>query len=303
MNDIYVPKLEQKYNFNEDFKALCKVVMKRVREDYDCVMGITGEEGSSKSTCAHQIGFNTDKNYSLEENVLYSPSKRELEEKIKSLPRFSTIDGDEAIKILDKHLWHQPKQIFLNMFYRMCRQENQISLMVMPRFSEFNEGFRNHRIKIWIHVLDRGIAVVFIKDPSAFAKDPWWFDENQKIIDKYRSGRKLIDLTLEDYKKAYSKSRNFMGIITYPDLLEPLRIRFKELSSQHKYEGMTEEYESQEKFSKFTKFYHQALRFSILEIRKNNPDLSERDIAMKLHMSQPLVNKLLKSNSDSDSNV
>lgn len=300
MNEIYAPKLPQKYDFNNDFYTLCKTIVKRVKEDYDCVVAITGEEGTSKSTCANQIGFNTDKNYSLENNVLYSPSKKLLEEKIKSLPRFSTINGDEAIKILNKLLWHQPRQIFLNMFYRLCRQENQTSLMVMPRFKEFNEGFRNHRIKIWIHILDRGIGVVFIKDPSAFAKDPWWFDENQKIIDKYRTGRKLIDLTLKDYMKAYSQSKNYMGLITFPDLIESLRIRFKELSSQHKYEGMDEEYESQEKFSKFTKFYHKTLQFAILEIRKNSPNLSDRDIAKKLHVSQPLVSKVVKIDNEND---
>ncbi len=172
MTEIYMPVLEHKYDFNIEFIDLCKTIMKRVREDYDCVLAITGDEGISKSTCANQIGFKTDKNYTLEKNVLYSPTKRLVEEAIKTLPRFSTVNGDEAIKILNKQLWHQPIQIFLNMFYRVCRQENKTSIMCMPRFSEFNEGFRNHRIKIWIHVLDRGIAVIFMQDPSALAKDP-----------------------------------------------------------------------------------------------------------------------------------
>lgn len=299
---IYTPKLFQKYNFNKEFLILCKVLRKMVRQDWDAVFAVTGKEGSSKSTCINQIGFKVDKSYDLVRNVLYSPTRKELKDKVLNLPRFSLINGDEAIKILYKLQWHSPMQIFMNKLYRICRQENKITGLAMPRFFEFNEGFRNHRIEIWIHLIERGCGAVFMKDWSPWAKDPWWFQENQKLIDKQRKalGKKLFDFTAKDKIKVFKKSRNFWGIITFPDLPEPLRIRYKELAGKQKYEGLEEDYQSGMKFTKYTKFYHRTLKHAIIELRQNDPNLSQRDIARKLKVSQNLIQKILKADSDDD---
>src|SRR3972149_1934724 len=185
---IYLPEMEQKYDFNDNFHHCCRTLRKRVREDYDAVIGITGEEGVSKSTLANWIGFKTDDKYSFEKNCLFSPSPKSMVDSIRNLPRFSTINADEAIKILYKQQWWL--QVFINKFYRLCRQDNKISIMCMPRFQEFNEGFRNHRILFWVHLLDRGVGVIWEKDWSPYVKDPWHFDDNQKMLDKMVAKRK-----------------------------------------------------------------------------------------------------------------
>lgn len=253
LTKTYTPEIESKYDFNDGFKLCCKVLRKRVREDYDAVVGITGDEGVSKSTLANQIGFGVDDKYNLEINVLYTPNKENMKAAIQNLPRFSAINGDEAIKILYKLRWWSPLQIFMNTFYRLCREENKISIFPMPRFSDFNEGFRNHRIMIWIYVLERGLGVAFEKDWSPFAKDPWWMDENQKMIDKYRLGKKMSEFTIERKLHVLQKSRNFLGVITFPDLEPDKRLLYKQLKQQHTYEGIDEEYREGERFVKLRK--------------------------------------------------
>lgn len=249
----YTPEIESKYDFNDGFNLCCKVLRKRVREDYDAVIGITGDEGVGKSTCANQIGFHVDDKYTLEKNIIYSPSKENMQNAIKNLPRFSAINGDEAIKILYKLNWWSPLQKFMNTFYRLCRQENKISIFPMPRFSEFNEGFRNHRIKIWIYLIDRGMGVAFEKDWSPFAKDPWWVDENQKMIDKYRMGKKMHEFTIERKLQVLQRSRNFLGVITFPDLDPEKRLAYKTLKQQWTYSGLNEEYEEGGRYVKLRK--------------------------------------------------
>lgn len=287
---LFLPKLKQR-EFNEEFFELCKVFNKRVRKDFDCVGAITGEEGISKSTLANQIGFHCKMPYDLEKNVLYSPSKQELEGKIKDLPRFSVINADEAIKILYKQQWYTPLQIYINKLYRMCRQENKITLLCMPRFYEFNEGFRNHRIKVWIHVIDRGLALVFMKDWSAFVKDPWWFDENQRMIDKYRRGKKFLDFSFGDQINVYKKSRNYVSVITFPDLSEKLRIKYKELSSAHKYEGLETEYAEGVRYTKLRDRYKIAMRKAVIALKEQG--LAQEDIAKKLGFSPAFVSETL----------
>jgi hypothetical protein len=236
---IYLPELEQKYDFNEGFHYCARTLRKKTREDYDAVVGITGDEGVSKSTLANHLGFNTDKAYTFEKNCLFSPNEQSMVDAIRKLPRFSTVNADEAIKILYKQQWWL--QVFINKFYRLCRQDNKISILCMPRFSEFNEGFRNHRILIWIHLLDRGIGVVFMKDWNVFSKDPWNMKENEKLIQKYTKRQKYFQVSLERKINILKKSPNFVDSIEFPDLPEKLRIEYKALAAKHKYVGMDDE--------------------------------------------------------------
>ena len=294
MNEVYMPQMKEKYGYNKEFGILCNFIREKVREDWDMVFAVTGAEGSSKSTCINQMGFKIDKDYSLSNNILYSPNRQELKDKVIGLPRFSMVNADEAIKILYKAQWHSPMQIFINKLYRLCRQENKITGLAMPRFSDFNEGFRNHRIKIWIYCLEKGCAVVFTPDWSPFAKDPWWMDDNQKMLDKYRKGRKLQDFTLEDKIRVLMSSRNYWGVITYPDLTEDMRLQYKQFANQNKYGGLEEEFEEQQKANKYITFYQKAMNLAIKIIRDKQPDLSTKDLGKMLGISHDLVNNLSK---------
>ena len=159
------------------------VLKRRVKKDWDAVVGITGEEGSSKSTLASWLVYLgcIDDGKTEEEAcqkfvdyTIFSPNKNRVQEQITKSERYSIINADEAIKILYKQNWATPIQKFLNMFYALCRQENKISVLCMPRFLDFNEFFRNHRIKFWIHVVDRGVAVIFERDWFPTSSDPWF---------------------------------------------------------------------------------------------------------------------------------
>lgn len=275
-NDIYTPMLGKEYNFNKGFKLLCRTLRRRVRKDYDAVLAITGDEGTSKSTLANQIGFKTDKRYTLEKNCIFSPKVETLINAVKFLPRFSAVNADEAIKILYKQQWWL--QSFINKFYRLCRQENKISILCMPRFSEFNEGFRNHRIIFWVHLFDRGIGVIFEKDWSPFVKDPWHFDDNQKRIKAYSKRKKYHSFSINDKMSALKNSPNMLDVITFPDLEEDTRVRYKHLAAEHKYEGLEEEYDQGTKNSAMKKRYQGRIN-KLLKVTKDKTGFTEKEIA------------------------
>lgn len=280
-NSIYVPEIEEKHDFNDNFWYCCRTLKKRVRKDFDAVIGITGSEGVSKSTLANQIGFNTDKEYTLEKNCLFSPNPKNLIASIRFLPRFSTVNADEAIKILYKQQWWL--QVFINKFYRLCRQDNKISVMCMPRFSEFNEGFRNHRILFWIHLLDRGIGIVYEKDWSPFVKDPWHFDDNQKKIDKMVGGRKYGKVDLDRKLNILERSDNCLGRIEFQDLPDEQRILYKELAAKHKYEGLEEELDRGKFYSQMKTRYEDRLE-KIVKMLQDNTGMTKEIIAKQLGM-------------------
>lgn len=222
----------------EDTRYYAKKLSKRVKNDRDIVIGITGEEGSGKSTFMIQLGLAADPNFNVVKNLMYSPSEEETRQKIEELPKYSFIGGDEAIKILYKLRWSSKIQIYLNMLFGVARQENKIVALLMPRFSDFNEMFRGHRIKNWIHVIDRGTAVVFKGDWSPFTKDPWWFNENQKIIKEVGRGRKTLLADIEYKKKLLSKTRNFVEFLHFTDLPENIKNVYLENKAKQKYKGI-----------------------------------------------------------------
>jgi len=233
-------------------KDIAHHFIKRVKQDKDACVGITGDEGDGKSTLAVWIIIEclkkqgkTDEEIKqiLNDYIVYSPNKDEMMAKIVGLPKYSPISADEAIKILYKMNWATDIQKFLNMLYAVCRQENKISLLCMPRFIDFNEFFRNHRIKFWIHIISRGHAVFFIRDWSPFSKDPWWIQDSQKTIDMHYKSKKLkiVDFNDEEMIFLLKKAKIFVGEIMFDDLPADIQEIYKSGKKSGGYENLADQ--------------------------------------------------------------
>jgi len=223
------------YEINKDVIDLAKPMISRVREDKDLVIGLCGAEGDGKSTLAIQLGLACDPSFNLRDNELYAPTENEVKEKLLGLPKYSVLVADEAIKILYKLRHSSRMQIFLNTLYALARKENKITILCMPRFRDFNEFFRNHRIKIWIQIIERGVAVVFVKDKSPFSKDPWWLDQNQKIVDKATRNKRIIEYGTYEMIEVLKRCRLYYKTIHFDPLPENIKDEYENLRDAVKY--------------------------------------------------------------------
>ena len=151
---------------------------------------------------------------------------------IVKLPKYSIVDVDEAIKILYKLQWYSDISIFLNIIYALCRRENKISTLDMPRFKDFNEYFRNWRIKLWIHVIERGVAIIFIKHWSPFIDDPWLMKLNQKNIDIQMKNKKTLAVPLNEQLRILRKSPNYLMEVAFPALTKEEEQEFETLRKE-----------------------------------------------------------------------
>jgi hypothetical protein len=216
-------------------ERFAKKLLERVKQDFDIVIGVTGTEGEGKSTFAIQLARAVG-NFRLTRNVMFSPRSTDVKKLITSLPKYSPVILDEAIKVLYKLKWNDKIQKLLNEFYNLCRQENQISIMCMPRFTDFNEYFRNHRIKVWIHILERGVAVVFVKDTNPLSRDVWHIDEMEKRLKTINFNK----LSRDSKIKKLASSQCFIGVIKYPKLPEHIDAKYKRLKELRKYDPSEE---------------------------------------------------------------
>lgn len=290
-------------------EELIKILKTRVKKDWDAVIGITGEEGSSKSTLASWLvyqgclydGMTEDE--ALEkfvEYTIFSPNKDRVQEQITKSTRYSVVNADEAIKILYKQNWATPIQKFLNMFYALCRQENKISILCMPRFLDFNEFFRNHRIKFWIHVLDRGVGVMFEKDWFPASADPWFLKSATKMNEEMYKRKHTSDFNIDEKIAALSKLKNFVGVVRFEDLPTKLKNAYKKGKAQYAYEDLDEQVKGgQIAPGAKAEQYHQRAIQTAHNLREKGMDV--KDIARIMNVNTRTIYSYLKKDSDSDS--
>ena len=215
---------------------LAQVINLKLRQDDDLTICIDGREGRGKSTLALLLGLAIDSNFHLERNVLYSPSEEELKEKMTKSPKYSAIIADEAIKVLYKQNWS--KQTFVAMLFAVIRQENKCAILVLPRFTDLNEYFRNHRVYIYIHVIERGRAVVFAYDDTVGVKQPWHLDENYAKIKSKLNGKLPNFVDPQVYESALQSCDNFLMMLDFPPMPLEMETMYKELKGKYKLDGL-----------------------------------------------------------------
>jgi len=211
-------------------------IIKRTRKDWDSVIAISGEEGSGKSTLANELGIFGDENYNIENNTLFQPKYDEVYKKLTTLPKYSVINADEAIRIAYKLDWYSMGQKYLNKVFALARKENQATILCIPRIWDLNEYFRNWRVKFWVYVYKRGKAVVFFRDKNPFVKEPFHIKENLKYL-YMKAGNKVI--SEEIVINIFSKMPNYLTHFNFPELPKEVKKEYNRLKDLHSYDELT----------------------------------------------------------------
>ncbi len=204
-------------------KQLGNSCVKRVERDKDLAIAVTGPEGDGKSALSIGLGLKIDPLFLLKRNVLFSPSVKEIKQKIYNLPPYSVILADEAIKILYKLNWQSKVQKYLNTIYTICRNQNKISLFNIPRLIDANEYFRNHRLKLWVHIVDpissekkEGHACIMARSWNPVTVDPWGLKVfEKKMVDERKRGKKDVVYSLDEKINLFSELPSFVDILKF----------------------------------------------------------------------------------------
>ncbi len=203
------------------FKVLCKVVHRRNRQDLDTAWAIIGGEGTGKTQFALQAGRFLDKNFTCERNVLAFPSVKAIKELAATLPRYSPIVLDEAIKTFYKRNAMTTGNKKLNQFFMMCRKLNFIWILCIPRFLDLDPYYRESRVAIVSgipSVQDTGVAVCFDRDENLFGASGWYWKEAYEMV-RYTATKRiqrLGRLRQEHRLGLYRNTPNYLCTVRYP---------------------------------------------------------------------------------------
>jgi len=210
-------------------EELTRIMKEALRNDLDSVCSIGGTEGCGKSTLSIHLSRMLDDKFTLKRNVIFQPTIKNVTKTIYGLPKYSPVDVDEAMRTMYKRNWMTSDSRIQAIIFSICRKQNKPVFLNIPNFFDLDSYYRNHRVRVWIYIPERGLAMVMMKDPSPFIKDPWHKDQNQKIIEKY-TGRKRFDM--KELERALRNTRNYVYEFKFPDLDENTKILYTHMSNQ-----------------------------------------------------------------------
>ena len=186
-------------DLDDNFKLFAREIKRELRDEGHVIIGITGFPNSGKSNMAAILGMLVDDDYDFEVNVCYIPTAKEIDKKYLGFKPYSFFHIDEASRAMHKHKWHERVQQKINELYDVEREGHFLcTAMIMPRFQNFTENFRNFMIKYWINLPVKGLAVFYKRDEDKDTKDPWHIEENYKKKKSRFKGKRVFERTLPD---------------------------------------------------------------------------------------------------------
>lgn len=273
------------YNLVQNTKIDCK------KNDWDDVWIVSGAERITKSTLtghASMMFEDKRKPYDWREHYILSPDPDTVIKQLKYSANTSKII-DEAIKSLYKlNMWDKLQKL-INQIYTVNGQNNNFSMINIPRKDDLNKFFRDGRAHYWIQVLARGVATVFVKDDSQFSDDIWCVKENLKLERKLSKGRLFTFLSTEEKIWIHRKMRNYVTTIHYTDLPEPMRSEYKAEKRKQEFEGL--EPKKEEKKESRMKIQRNKLIKKMYE----SGNYTQEELSESLGLDQSSISKILNS--------
>jgi hypothetical protein len=225
-------------------KDFAKYVRQELRNEGHVVIAITGYPGTGKSNFAAILSALIDHNYDLEMNVCFIPDSEEIQKQYLELKMYSAYHIDEASRGLHKHKWQDKIQQKLNELYDTEREGHFLAtIMIMPRFQNFAENFRNFMITYRINIPIKGIAVFYKKDEDPDAKDPWHIDENYKAKNiKWK--RKVYEKELKDFIGLEQITPNYWFYCKVPQIPKEVWQVYQDLKKESRVNSKKKEEEN-----------------------------------------------------------
>jgi hypothetical protein len=240
----------------------------------DMIVGITGFKGVGKTTLALDLTYKyltmfkpeIDFKNELHRFIAFDPEqiKNNLLNEEDGLP----LIADEAVQWMMAEDWAKAESRILKKLFTLARLKHRIVFVCIPEFFWIDRKYREDMILFWIHVVGRGMGVIFTLDTKIGAKDKWHREEFEKIssFNVFTPPEKIINI--------YRKHPCFFDGIKFNKIDENIYNKYLKLRN----EALMKAGEEKPKEKKMTVL--QCLKFAALK----SIGFSNREIAVKMEM-------------------
>lgn len=211
------------------FERLAGGINKRLSANNDYWMAITGPEGSGKTTLALKLARAVDEKFSVERNCIVNPTIENVLEKIVESD-VKAIVVDEAINIAYNREHLRSENVFFVKLSAVCRKKNKFIILCIPQMRSLDIAIRNHRLRCWIFVPERGNAIVLVPNfRNPFCTDPWYLQMNEKQIEKAEGKRRIVDISTAQEISMLKQTKTFWFSFRFSKLDEATEKKYNYL--------------------------------------------------------------------------
>lgn len=169
----------------------------------DLVICVSGDEGVGKSTLAYHVATQTQNDFNIRKQIAYFAS--DAKKLLLHAPTNSVVWMDEN-PFYKRNFMNKDSKACNEIMMRV-RYLRRLYIICTPRLGDLDEYFRNHRVKMWIRVLDRGYAEVFF--PRKKEKDdPWNLDDEKKMNRINRRAHIRFGPMIPEDEEIYDNEKN-----------------------------------------------------------------------------------------------
>lgn len=262
-----------------------EITKKRLANDLDFLCFIDGHKGFGKSCLSYYLGSNNDPDYSLQKNFVFKKGKDDIINKHMALPKGKWLNVDEGQRSFFNLGFMDPEQIALWKFYNESRKANIATTFCTPDFMKLGSALVNVG-DMRIHVVARGVGVIFWPYENAVSYDRWQIKECQKIFKEETEGLKAPQIDLAKKVEIYTKFPTFYGIVKWPDWPKEVKKEYLLLDAQAKAEALAEE-------GAFTRERKDFLNFGKIALFATENGFSQSFLAKYLHISTNYLNEAI----------
>ncbi|KKK64315.1 hypothetical protein LCGC14_2985450, partial [marine sediment metagenome] len=232
------------YQTLNQFVDLLRVI--QTKDDNDIFLGITGRKGSGKSSFAIQVArryaerYFGEKTFDINKYIAYN--NEEVIEKIHTLPMYSPLIGDEAVRFAWSREWNKADNKELAKLSTQIRTKRLIFFMNIPKLAWIDSVYREGMLDFWVWIhstfTDQGkeaYALIFEPDDNQGEGDSWHMKHLRKFSKKKtgRIGR------FTDIQRLYKMIKNhpcYVDSLKFPKVPEEIYIRYLALRNKRAFE-------------------------------------------------------------------
>ena len=240
-------------------KDLVEIIQGRIDNKYDANVLVSGARGDGKSTLIVKI-LSRFKQYRPWKHQVYT--RKDVMRLLEGQKRGIIFD-DEAINSGYKRDFYDSGQKKLIKMINMYRDNFNIYCSAVPKFYSLDKDLRD-LIKIHIHVIRRGIAVIHIaRTGNLYSDDVWDIKYNKKIEESWSKKMKKNP----NFNPSYHRLTTFIGYLTFGDLSPKQREIYEQIKVIKRKKVYEEELKEQDLDNKAdtTKFITECILSGVIK--------------------------------------
>lgn len=275
-------------------KQFSRKILNHVKRDRQMFIAICGDTGIGKSVFAMVLAMLIDPKFSVRRNIMFAPTPEQVKQYSENLPEDTPIILDEAVKVASKWDWATRLAKELNKYTQVSRIHNKIYILCIPQFTDLNKNFRDITT-FYIELEHRddetgiGTGVIYARDWNKWKSERWNIDKNAKVVEEEQKGRFLSDFDLEGRISAFSKVRNFEGVIQWNNIDPEIYSEYK----KYKIEATAKEIDLKPKGIGKRELKAMDQRNKLINMLAGN-GMPRKEIAKMLNMTYKTVSDIIE---------